>query len=356
MIEEVVEVTDELMAAVELLLPQLSPSPAAPARRLEMEDIIASPRNALFIARDPDQNDEIVGMATLAMYRTPTGLHAWIEDVVVDEGARGKGFGAALTQACIQAAASAGAHGVNLTSRPARQAANRLYQRMGFVRRETNVYYYPLTLTPDAECRNSGICWKQPSGSSKIVAGASCYIIFGFSSMINNSSWLEVSLTVDGEMAEAVAEVLARFIPNGVAIESTAIYADPEDEGYPIGPLRVCGYLPVDDRLEETRHKVEEALWYLGRISPLPAPQFRTVQEQDWAEAWKQHYHPIAIGQRLIIVPAWLESPDPARIPIRMDPGMAFGTGTHPTTQLCLELAETVLTGQDQTPATLRAR
>jgi ribosomal protein L11 methyltransferase len=160
------------------------------------------------------------------------------------------------------------------------------------------------------------------------------------------SSWLEVSLTVDGEMAEAVAEVLARFIPNGVAIESTAIYADPEDEGYPIGPLRVCGYLPVDDRLEETRHKVEEALWYLGRISPLPAPLFRTVQEQDWAEAWKQHYHPIAIGQRLIIVPAWLESPDPTRIPIRMDPGMAFGTGTHPTTQLCLELAETVLTSQ----------
>jgi ribosomal protein L11 methyltransferase len=160
-------------------------------------------------------------------------------------------------------------------------------------------------------------------------------------------SWLEVTLTVDGEMAEAVAEVLARFIPNGVAIESTAIYADPEDEGYPIGLLRVCGYLPVDDRLEETRHKIEEALWYLGRISPLPAPQFRTVLEQDWAEAWKQHYHPIAIGQWLIIVPAWLESPDPARIPIRMDPGMAFGTGTHPTTQLCLEIAETVLAGPD---------
>jgi len=109
-----------------------------------MEDIIASPRSALFIARDPDRNDEIVGIATLAMYRTPTGLHAWIEDVVVDEGSRGKGFGAALTQSCIQYAASAGAHGVNLTSRPARQAANHLYQRMGFNQRETNVYFYPL--------------------------------------------------------------------------------------------------------------------------------------------------------------------------------------------------------------------
>ena len=163
--------------------------------------------------------------------------------------------------------------------------------------------------------------------------------------MTTNNSWLEISLIVDGEMAEAVAEVLRRYIPNGVAIESTAIHAEPEDEGYPIGPLRVCGYLPVDDRLEETRHQVEQALWYLGRISPLPDPQFRTVQEQDWAEAWKQHYHPIPIGRRLIIVPAWMESPDPARIPIRMDPGMAFGTGTHPTTQLCLELAEAALSG-----------
>jgi len=147
MIEEVVEVTNELMTAVGQLFPQLSSTASLPGRP-EMEDIIASPRNALFIARDPDQNDEIMGMATLALYRTPTGLHAWIEDVVVDENSRGKGFGAALTLACIQYAASAGAHGVNLTSRPARQAANRLYQRMGFIRRETNVYYYPLTPTP----------------------------------------------------------------------------------------------------------------------------------------------------------------------------------------------------------------
>jgi ribosomal protein S18 acetylase RimI-like enzyme len=147
MIEEVVEVSDEFMAAVGQLLPQLSPNAPLPSQ-LEMEDIIASPRNTLLIARDPDQNDEIVGIATLAMYRTPTGLHTWIEDVVVDENSRGKGFGAALTQACIQAAASAGAHGVNLTSRPARQAANHLYQRMGFIRRETNVYYYPITPGP----------------------------------------------------------------------------------------------------------------------------------------------------------------------------------------------------------------
>ncbi len=155
-------------------------------------------------------------------------------------------------------------------------------------------------------------------------------------------SWLEVSLTVDGEMAESVAEVLARFIPDGgVVIESTAVTANLDDsEGHAVGPLRVFGYLPVNDQLEETRQRLEEALWYLGRIRPLPEAQFRRIEQTNWAEAWKQHYQPIAIGRRLVIVPAWLESPAPERIPIRIDPGMAFGTGTHPTTQLCLEIIE----------------
>jgi ribosomal protein L11 methyltransferase len=163
--------------------------------------------------------------------------------------------------------------------------------------------------------------------------------------MMAEGKWLEISLTVDGELAEAVAEVLTRYIPNGVAIESTAIVADAEDEGHAVGPLRVCGYLPVNAQLEDTRRRLEEGLWYLGRISPLPAAQYQWVQETDWAEAWKQHYHPIAIGRRLVVVPAWLEPPDPRRIAVRMDPGMAFGTGTHPTTQLCLELIELALEG-----------
>ncbi len=144
MIEEVTDLSDELLTAVERLLPQLAPTAPHPGQH-EMEEIIASPRNALFIARDPDRNDEIVGIAILVMYRTLTGLHAWIEDVVVDEGSRGKGFGASLTQSCIQSAARAGAARVDLTSRPERQAANQLYQRMGFKQRETNVYYYPLS-------------------------------------------------------------------------------------------------------------------------------------------------------------------------------------------------------------------
>ena len=165
---------------------------------------------------------------------------------------------------------------------------------------------------------------------------------------MGNSSWLEISLIVDGEMAEAVAEVLGRYVSGGVAIESTAVTARSDDsEGQAIGPLRVCAYLPVDDQLEENRQRVEQALWFLGRIRPLPAPQYHTIQEQDWSQAWRSHYHPIAIGKRLMVVPAWEQPPDPKRISIRMDPGMAFGTGTHPTTQLCLELMEIYLPGRE---------
>jgi ribosomal protein L11 methyltransferase len=153
--------------------------------------------------------------------------------------------------------------------------------------------------------------------------------------------WLEVSLLVDGELAEAVAEVLSRYLPNGVVIESTAVAADPVDEkGHAVGPLKVCGYIPGDEKLENTRKQIEESLWYLGRISPLPEPDFTLVPEANWMEAWKDHYHPIPIGKRLIILPSWIKPADDDRVPVRIELGMAFGTGTHPTTQLCLLLAE----------------
>ena len=153
-------------------------------------------------------------------------------------------------------------------------------------------------------------------------------------------NWLEVSLTVNGELAEAVADVLARFAPNGVTTEQAVDFVNNEDEGTPVGPITVRAYLPEDEKLEETRQKLEESLWYLGMIQPLPVPVFLPLADQNWMEAWKVRYQPIPIGKRLIIVPAWLESPDASRISIRIDPGMAFGTGTHPTTQLCLELIE----------------
>ncbi len=153
-------------------------------------------------------------------------------------------------------------------------------------------------------------------------------------------NWLEVSLVVNGELAEAVADVLARFAYSGVMMEQGVKYNDEEDAGTPTGPITVRAYLEMDDKIEDTRHKLDESLYYLGMIQPIPAPTYKQIADQNWMEAWKQHYKPILIGQRLVIVPAWMDSPDPKRIPIKIDPGMAFGTGTHPTTQLCLELME----------------
>ena len=153
-------------------------------------------------------------------------------------------------------------------------------------------------------------------------------------------NWLEVSLTVNGELAEAVADVLARFAYSGVMMEQGVKYTDDEDAGTPTGPITVRAYLEMNDQIEETRQKLEESLYYLGRIQPLPIASYKQIADQNWMEAWKQHYKPILVGERLVIVPAWMDSPDPNRIPIKIDPGMAFGTGTHPTTQLCLELME----------------
>lgn len=153
-------------------------------------------------------------------------------------------------------------------------------------------------------------------------------------------NWLEVSLNVNGELAEAVADVLARFAPNGVVVENGVFFRDADDPGTSLDTVNVRAYLAIDASIDDTRQRLEQALWYLGRIQPLPTPVFTPIADRNWMEAWKEHYHPIPIGEKLIIVPAWLESPDQSRIPIRIDPGMAFGTGTHPTTQLCLELLE----------------
>jgi ribosomal protein L11 methyltransferase len=157
------------------------------------------------------------------------------------------------------------------------------------------------------------------------------------------TNWLEVSMTVDGELAEAVADVFARFAYSGVMMEQGVKYNDAEDAGTPTGPIIVRAYLEMNERIEETRHQLEESLYYLGMIQPLPAPSYKHIADQNWMEAWKQHYKPILVGERLVIVPAWMESPDPNRVAIKIDPGMAFGTGTHPTTQLCLELMEAAI-------------
>jgi ribosomal protein S18 acetylase RimI-like enzyme len=139
-IEQVKEITIEFMQALAQLLPQLAPEVGMPdvahvQRMLAAEDCV-------LLACRLEEGEPIVGMLTLIIFRTPTGTHAWIEDVVVDETARGHGLGEALTRAGLQRALDLGAKSVSLTSRPARAAANRLYLRMGFQRWDTNLYRY----------------------------------------------------------------------------------------------------------------------------------------------------------------------------------------------------------------------
>jgi ribosomal protein L11 methyltransferase len=155
--------------------------------------------------------------------------------------------------------------------------------------------------------------------------------------------WLEVSLTGNGEIVEAVSEVLGRFVSGGVVTESGVEYIDAEDEGTAVGPVRIFGYIAIDEHIEDTRQKLEEALWHLGQIQPLPELQFRYIKEENWMAAWKEHYRPIPIGKKLLVLPAWLNNTFPDRIAVRIDPSMAFGTGTHPTTRLCLEAIETYI-------------
>jgi ribosomal protein L11 methyltransferase len=161
------------------------------------------------------------------------------------------------------------------------------------------------------------------------------------------SKWIEVALRVDGEAAEAAAEILNRYGYQGVSIEVEGIPPDTLDDGEtpPPGPLTLRAYLPDDERAPEAIRQLTDALGYMNMMYPMPAPEFHTVDEQDWAEAWKAHYQPVRIGRRLLIRPLWIDMDiAPGDLEIALDPGMAFGTGTHPTTQLCLEALEDLVT------------
>ncbi len=155
--------------------------------------------------------------------------------------------------------------------------------------------------------------------------------------------WIEVALVVDGEAAEAVAELLQRYGHQGVSVEQNGIMPDSwdPDEVPPPESLTVRAYFTDDERADEAKQQLETALGHMNMMYPMPDPVYKLVKETDWADAWKQHYHPVRIGQRIIVRPQWTEiDAQPDDVVIALDPGMAFGTGTHPTTQLCLESVE----------------
>ena len=151
--------------------------------------------------------------------------------------------------------------------------------------------------------------------------------------------WLEISLATSAENAEAVADVLARFASAGTAITG--------ETQAPGAPFTVRAYLPEPVASTSVQQQVREAIWHLSQISPLPEPSFQWIEGEDWTESWKANFHPLAIGQRLLVLPPWIAPTDAARIPLVLDPGMAFGTGAHPTTQMCLAALERLVQAGD---------
>ena len=142
-IETISHATEELQEALQRLVPQLGAHKAPPTRE-ELKKLVESDASTLLVARDPGASGPIVGVLCLTVYRVPTGLRSIIEDVIVDEKMRRRGIGEALVRRAIELAREAGADGVSLTSNPKRDAANQLYQSMGFQLRQTNPYFYHL--------------------------------------------------------------------------------------------------------------------------------------------------------------------------------------------------------------------
>jgi ribosomal protein L11 methyltransferase len=166
--------------------------------------------------------------------------------------------------------------------------------------------------------------------------------------------WIEVTTRVDNEAVEAVAEVFQRYVHGGVVID----YAT--DPGQEIAwdepavmaagqPVTVRGYLPRSREGTRRRRQLEQALWHLGTIWPVPEPTVREVREEDWANAWKEHFFAHRVGERLVIKPSWREfEGGPGDLVVTLDPGMAFGTGLHPSTRLCLLGLERAVRGGER--------
>src|SRR2546421_2332148 len=157
--------------------------------------------------------------------------------------------------------------------------------------------------------------------------------------------WLELTVRAHPEAVESVSELLSRYTPGGVAIEEPIELID-EGQEYRVlhgEPVQVHAYLPLDGKEEEARQRVTEGLWHLASLGAHFVGELRTrvVNEEDWANAWKDYFHVTHIGKRLVIRPSWREyAPKDDEVVLELDPGMAFCTGLHPTTRMCLEQGE----------------
>ncbi len=164
-----------------------------------------------------------------------------------------------------------------------------------------------------------------------------------------SNQWMEVKIETDPETAESVADLLQRYGHQGVLIEREGFAFEVwEEEVPPAKTFTVRAYFPLDERTPDVQQQIQDALRYLSMIQPIGEAIFAPVDEEDWAEAWKKHYQPLRVGQRLFIRPRWITDLviHPDDVVISLDPGMAFGTGTHPSTQLCLAATEELQTNR----------
>lgn len=143
-------------------------------------------------------------------------------------------------------------------------------------------------------------------------------------------------MDLQADLAEPVAELLSRVAPNGVAMEMLQ------------GSVRIRAWLPDDGALRDRRRQLDEGLWHLSQIQPFPTPGFKLVEEEPWEVVWKDNYQPLEIGERIQILPSWMDHEDSTRFPIYLEPGMAFGTGAHTTTRHCLEALELLVREGDK--------
>jgi ribosomal protein L11 methyltransferase len=157
-----------------------------------------------------------------------------------------------------------------------------------------------------------------------------------------DSYWLEISVTVDGEAAEAVSATLERYAyQRGVVIEQMGDLNDPDPLA--LEPeIVVKIYVPDYEDTPQLRRKIDEALYYLGRLYPVSEPRYRQIVDEDWSTTWRKNFKPFQIGRHIWIQPSWLEAEnvDDDDLVITLDPGMAFGTGLHPSTRMCIEALE----------------
>lgn len=163
-----------------------------------------------------------------------------------------------------------------------------------------------------------------------------------------DQKWIEFSIEVDQDMADLVGNALIGILPAGLVSERVFEEVFPHELDQVSGPIRIFGFYPEEED-QVYRDRILQALDGLKFRVDLPDPSFSSLENKNWTAAWQERYQPIPVGARLIVVPSWLENPDPERIPIFIDPGMAFGSGTHETTQLSLAMLEMCLTDRPQT-------